>query len=325
MSNPPPQNCQLTHPGFKMLGEPLFRLSDGNKVPSMVVKLDGQTAVLPLKSLAREFGIPEQSPDGLMLKMIEAALDYVVMIKPGDAFPPELSGGSSWEPTEHDRSVASSLMWHSLVRCVFGKLGRPYTIQGGAKPGWEVEAVNQPTAREAIDGASKLLGIDDQDQAEALVALIISELSYIEALRRMLHRGIAWVTEKLIQRPVGDASAPRVEALKQVQSLARRGIEDINSRFEEVDVMMDDVLTLLEDTETTIANLKRRRDWLHRTNHAWTPLFTDWANAPSHTDEFLWKTVERSYLFLAPRYMPFKEWSMTVTDFKAKKPAVQVW
>jgi hypothetical protein len=325
MPNPPPQICYLSHPSFRMLGEPLFRLSDGPKAPSMIVKLDGQTAVLPLKSLAREFGIAAESPDGIMLKMIEQALDYVVMIKPGDTFPPELAGGSSWEPTEHDRMVASSLMWHSLVRCVFHKLGRPYKIEGGVKPGWEAEPVNQPLAKEAIDIAAKLLGIDDRDRTEARVALVISELGYIEALRRMLSRGIAWITEKLIQRPTGDAAASRIEALKQVQSLARRGIEEINSRFEEIDVMMDDVLSLLEDTGATMADLKRRRDWLHRTNHAWTPLFTDWANAPTHADEFLWKTVERSYLFLAPRYMPFKEWSMVVSDFKAKKPVTQVW
>lgn len=291
MSHSPPQICSLTHPSFRMLGEPLFRLSDGPKVPSMIVKLDGQTAVLPLRSLAREFGISADSPDGAMLKLIEQALDYVVMIKPGDAFPPEVSGGSSWDPTEHDRKVASSLMWHGLVRCVFHKLGRPYKIEGGAKPGWEAEVANQPLAKEAIDIAAKFLGIDDRDQTEARVALIISELGYIEALRRMLSRGIAWVTERLIQRPAGDAAAARIEALKQVQSLARRGIEEINSRFESVDVMMDDVLSLLEDTKATVTDLKRRRDWLHRTNHAWTSLFTDWANAPTHADEFLWKTV----------------------------------
>ena len=105
----------------------------------------------------------------------------------------------------------------------------------------------------------------------------------------------------------------------------RRGIEDINRRFDEVDTALDNVLAMLEDIEMTTGDLQRRRDWLYRTNHAWTPMFTEWANAPNHFDEFLWKAVERSYQFLAPRYMPYKEWSLSLSDFKSKTPQIQVW
>ncbi len=320
-----PQICHLSHPGFRMFGEPVFRLSEGNAVPSMIIKLDGQTAVLPLRSLAREFGLTEDTPDGQMLRQIEQALDYVVAIKIGDTLPPELSGVASWEPTDHDRRVASSLMWHSLVRCVFARAGRDYTISGGAKPGWETDVANHGLARDAIDGAMRVLGCRDENEARAKVAEVIAQLAYIEALRRMLNRGIAWVTEKLIHRPMGDIAASRAETLKQIKILARRGIEEINRRFDEVDTALDNVLTMLEDTESTVADLQRKRDWLYRTNHAWTPMFTEWANAPNHVDEFLWKAVERSYQFLAPRYMPYKEWSLTLTGFKAKAPQMQVW
>ena len=57
MLEPQPQICYLSHAGFRMLGEPTFRLSEGTRVPSMVVKLDGQEAVLPLQSVAREFHV----------------------------------------------------------------------------------------------------------------------------------------------------------------------------------------------------------------------------------------------------------------------------
>ncbi|HVY14124.1 MAG TPA: hypothetical protein VHB27_02765 [Rhodopila sp.] len=325
MSQYTPPVCHLSHPGFRMFGDPVFRLSEGAAVPSMVIKLDGQTAVLPLRSLAREFGLAEDSPDGQMLRQIEQALDYVVAIKIGDTLPPELGGVASWEPTDHDRRVASSLMWHSLVRCVFARMGREYSIQGGAKPGWETDPANQGLAREAIDGAMHILGFKDESEARSKLAEIIAQLAYIEALRRMLNRGIAWVTEKLIHRSAHDVAPTRAETLKQVRILARRGIEEINRRFDEVDAAMDDVLGMMEDAEVAVADLKRRRDWLYRTNRAWTPMFTDWANAPNHVDEFLWKIVERSYQFLAPRYMPYKEWSLSLTGFKTSAPQMQVW
>src|SRR5580658_2335622 len=120
-----PQICYLSHAGFRMLGEPTFRLSEGARVPSMVVKLEGQEAVLPLPSVAREFHIDADTPDGQMLTLIEEALDFVVSIKLGDKLPPELNGGTaSWEPTEQDRRIANSRVRKNMVRCVFARMGK---------------------------------------------------------------------------------------------------------------------------------------------------------------------------------------------------------
>lgn len=325
MTQSPPPICHLSHPGFRMLGEPVFRLSEGGAVPSMAIQLDGQTAVLPLKSLAREFGLTDASPDGQMLKLIEQALDYVVAVRIGDPLPPELGGIASWEPTDQDRRVAASLVWHALAQCVFTRQHRAFDIAGGPQPGWETNHANQALAREAIDGAALILGTIDGEEARARMAAIIAEMAYIEAMRRALNRGIATVQEKLILRSAPDVAPSRTEALRQVQALARRGIEEIQRRLADVDAMLADVLTLLADVAATIADLRRRRDWLYRTNRAWSPVFTDWANAPNHTDDFLWKAVERSYQFLAPRYTPFKEWSLTLTGFKSGPVKMQVW
>src|ERR1700761_7085068 len=101
--------CHLSHAGFRMLGEPVFRLSEGTRVPSMVVQLESQDAVLPLRSVAREFKLEPQSGDGRMLGLIEQALDFVVSIRLGDKLPSELYGGeASWEPSAQDRRVAAS-------------------------------------------------------------------------------------------------------------------------------------------------------------------------------------------------------------------------
>ena len=53
----------------------------------MVVQLSSQEAVLPLKSVAREFRIEPNSADGQMLELIEQALDFVVALRIGDKLP----------------------------------------------------------------------------------------------------------------------------------------------------------------------------------------------------------------------------------------------
>jgi hypothetical protein len=291
----------------------------------MVVQLESQSVVLPLRSLAREFGLDPESADGKMLNLIEQALDFVVAVKIGDTLPPELQGIASWDATDNDMRAASSRMWHSLVRCVFAKMGQSFTIAGGTGPGWESDHANQQLARDAIAGAAKELGDSDPEKTRARVAAIIAELAYIEAMRRILNRGISTVADKLMRRSAADLPAARRETMKQVQLLARRGIAEINRRFDEIDAGLDDVLTMLKDVPGTITDMRKKRDWLFRINRSWTTMFNDWQGASNHFDEFLWKVVERSYTFLAPRYMPYQEWTTMSIPTKDQAPLVKVW
>ena len=136
MAQAAPEICYLAHPGFRMLGEPVFRLSEGARVPSMVVQLESQDAVLPLRSVAREFKLEPQSGDGRMLGLIEQALDFVVLVRLGDKLPSELYGGeASWEPSAQDRQIAASAVRHNLVRCVFARMRKTVAIKGGAVAG----------------------------------------------------------------------------------------------------------------------------------------------------------------------------------------------
>ena len=70
-------HCTLTHPVFTSFGEPLFRRSETDGAPVMVVKLGERDAAIPLRSLQREFGIPDDSDDGRMLGLIAQSLDFV--------------------------------------------------------------------------------------------------------------------------------------------------------------------------------------------------------------------------------------------------------
>ena len=321
-----PQVCQLSHAGFRMLGEPMFRLSKGTRVASMVVELQGQEAVLPLRAVAREFGIDPGCPDGQMLALIEQALDFVVALRLGDKLPSELCGGeASWQPTARDCETATSRVWHDLLTCVFLALEQDVEISGGDRPGWEKLPANAALIRQAIDGAVSRLGGLDAAEVTARVEAVSAELACIETKRRTLMRGLTGPLEKMRHVPVAKLLASQRATMAHVQALAKRGLQEITNRFAEVDRRLGDMLAMLRDTPAAIAWLRRQRDWLFRTEQAWEPVFADWANAPNHVDEFLWKIVERTYSFLAPKFMSFEEW--TVLDAKRAKSVLRgsVW
>ncbi len=326
MSQTVPQICQLSHAGFRMLGEPVFRLSEGARVPSMVVQIESHEAVLPLKSLAREFKIEPESPDGQMLGLIEQALDFVVAIRLGDTLPSEVNGGeASWTPTDQDRKVAASKVAYNLVRCVFVRMGQPVPPGISPSPGWEESAANQVLVKKAVDGAVAQLGVSDASEVKARVAAIGEEMACIETMRRTLMRGIARPQEKLFRLQMNEVPVSRRDTVKQVQALTKRGLKDITHRFDDVDAWLDDLLGLLRDPEAAVAWLRRQRDWFFRTNTAWEPIFADWGNAPTSFDDFYWKVVERTYSFLAPRFMSFQEWTSIIVKPKKEDMKVKVW
>jgi hypothetical protein len=326
MSQTVPQICYLSHAGFRMLGEPVFRLSEGARVPSMVVRLESQEAVLPLRSLAHEFRVDPESADGQMLALIEQALEFVVALKLGDKLPSELNGGvASWEPNEQDRRIAASRVRRGLVRCVFARRGKTFAISGGDVPGWEEQPKNQALLRQAISGAASLLDGADEAEVTARVASISEEMAYIEAMRRPLARGVGGIRDRLLHIHPGEVPVSHQATVKQVQALGRLGIKEIMSRFDDVDVGLDDILAILRDMPTAVAGLRRQRDWLFRTNRAWASVFADWAAAPKRYDDFVLKVVERTYHFLAPRFMSFQEWTITESRLKKTKLRATTW
>jgi len=318
--------CYLAHPGFHMLGEPVFRLSEGARLPSMVIQLEKQDAILPLRSVAREFKVPPESADGQMLDMIEQALDFVVSIRLGDKFPSELNGGvASWQPNEQDRLIASSKMRHNLVRGVSARTGKKVVIDGGVTPGWELAPKNRVLLQDAIDGAATLIDGTTPAEITTRLAAISEEMAYIENMRRTLTKGIAGMRDKLLRVQMDQVGSSRQDTVKQVQTLAKRGVGEISTRFNDVDVRLDDILGMLRDTPAAVAWIRRQRDWFVRTNQAWGPVLGAWNSAPTHFDDFLWKIIEQTYAFLAPRFMPFQEWLSAEAKMKKDKVHAKVW
>ena len=308
-----------------MLGDPVFRLSEGLRIPAMVVQIDGQETVLPLRSLAREFHIDPASADGQMLELIEQALDFVVAIKLGDKLPSELAGGeASWQPNKQDRLVAASRMRHHLLVCVFARLGKADPSHNGDLPGWENEPANRELLEAAIAGAAAEIEGVDIAEVNARLASSCEEMAYIESMHRSLTHGLGMMNEKLIHNH-DQVPAVHQEVIKQVQALGRLGMNEIMRHFEEVDARAADVVAMLRDMPAATAWLHRQRDWLYRTNRAWDPVFKDWARAPKHFDDFFLSVVERTYGFLAPRFMSFQDWTIKETRLNKAKIRATVW
>jgi hypothetical protein len=196
---------------------------------------------------------------------------------------------------------------------VFAETDTPISIAGGPVAGWEEDSLNRVLLQQAINGAADQIEGTSENEIETRVDALGSELAYIECMRRTLIRGIQGPKEKLLRIKLNELPIARQETVRQVQTLAKRGLAEITSRFDAVDRRLDDILAMVRDLPPAVAWLRAQRDWQFRTNHAWTPVFTDWASAPSTFDDFLWKVIERTYMFLAPRFMSFQEWNIKDT------------
>ena len=74
-----------------------------------------------------------------------------------------------------------------------------------------------------------------------------------------------------------------------------------------------------------MAWLRKQRDCLARTRHAWEPVFADWAAVTNNNDDAFWHALEQTYAFLAPRFMPFQEWAAPDLWRKDSHALMQVW
>jgi len=309
-----PRLCSLEHPVFSRLGEPLFRRAESDGTPVMVVQLGDREAALPLRSLQREFGIPDDSEDGRMLATIAASLDFVAGLRPGDPLPAEvLTGAASWDPSPAHFQIAYARLRLQLVAWLRGDNEATVPLEPQAL----LAAVDDPGLRQQIQEAfRRAAGELQQPAPEAVVALLEDlgrELAYIEALReRLLGRVqmMAAKLERLTQSFRGDAS--QLETLTQVRRLTGVALKQIGARFAELDTQTGEVVPALRNLESQRTFIRSNRDWLYRTQRAWQPVLLDWDQAGFGFDEHTRALLVRTYQFLAPRFMAVTEWnSMT--------------
>jgi hypothetical protein len=186
-----PTTCTLAHRLFAAFGDPVFRATESDSTPVMVVQLGDKEAALPLTSLQQEFGIPDDSADGRMLALITQSLDFVAGLRLGDPLPKEvLTGEASWELDPVHLQIATTRLKLQLIDWLNAG-------SGAEKPDLDAESLLQVTddphlreqVQDAMARAASVLSVDSSAEVVGLLETLGKELAYIEALRdRLLRR-----------------------------------------------------------------------------------------------------------------------------------------
>src|ERR1700749_4003670 len=93
-----------------------FALTEDGSTPAFHVELGTLVASLPLGTLRSEFSIDRESPDGVLLAIVEKSLRFVKEIRPGDSIPRELlDGTASWAVEERHRLRAKAHLWAKTI------------------------------------------------------------------------------------------------------------------------------------------------------------------------------------------------------------------
>ena len=306
-----PTECQLRHRLFLSFGPPVFRRSEVDGAPVMVVQLGEREAAWPLQALQREFGIPEGSGDGRMLARIAELLDFVSVLRPGDRLPSEvLTGEASWEPDPQHLGVAQTRLRSSLLAWLNanGDADHP-DLGAGALRAMAKDPKLRQQVHTALARAAAALDLATPAEVVTLLEALGRELAHIEALRDRLLRPVRAMVGKITRMARGWRSdASHVETLTQVQRLTAIALRQMLARFEALDAQTADVMVALRHIDSHRAFIRSNRDWLYRSQRAWEPILAQWEPAGSTSDDTTLALLGRTYQFLAPRFMPVTEW-----------------
>jgi hypothetical protein len=322
-----PTTCVLAHRGFSLLGEPLFRRAETDATPVMVVTLGERQAALPLRSLQHEFDIADDSPDGRMLALIAAALEFVSALRIGDPLPLEVcTGEASWEPDAMHLALAATRLRVQLVAWLkVGPATDPPEMSAEALLRLADDPVMRRQVQQAMERAAHDLGLENQEAVVQLLEDLAHELAFVEALReRLLHRvqSVAQKVERIAQASRGEAS--QIETLTQVRRLIAIALKEMVRRFEELDAQTGEVMAALRNANSQRAFIRDKRDFLYRSQRAWQPILDEWDVAEGVFDVGARALLGRTYRFLAPRYMSVTEWLSPTRPARTKAPVRQM-
>jgi hypothetical protein len=306
-----PTHCALEHRMFSLFQQPVFRRTDAEAVPVMVVPMGDKEAAMPLRAIQREFGIPDDSADGRMLALIAEALDFVPVLRLGDPLPREvLTGDASWEPGPQHIQRALTRLRLQLVAWLDGPKGEEtIVINDDALAHADEDPVLRQQIQEAFQRAAEELGLPSKEAVMTQLESLAGELAYIEALRDRLLEGVRALATRfdgLVRESRTDVGTRRL--LERLRYLTNEALQQLNHRFEQQDAQTGEVMAMLRHVESHRGFIRSNRDWLYRCHMAWEPLLADWAAEDKMPAADTRPLLNRTYQFLAPRFMPTTEW-----------------
>ncbi|MFB9355051.1 hypothetical protein [Sneathiella chinensis] len=285
-----------------------FKLTHDNREPALYVTIGDITGAVPVRSLCHEFGIPDDSQDAQLLRIISGALKFVKEIRPNDSIPTEiLDGSASWHIEEIHRNVARGRITMQLVSWLSGS---EEIITNSS----ELENIaNNPDTRGKVQNAfqeiAEKLGISKEEVIEK-VDDVIRELAYIEALRD--HYSQIKKIKSTIDRlnVVYRRDRGMMEDLIRITALLEPVVESFDNMFEELDAQTCEVLTILKNFEPTIELVRNTRDELHQRFMIWDDMIKGWKNLIAEENPLVEKQLKATYRFLAQNYMQGQVWRL---------------
>jgi hypothetical protein len=331
-----PTIVTLAHGVFRRFPDAHFQRAAGDGMPVLMVQLADAPAALPLRAIQREFGIADDSPDGIVLGMIGEALDFVGVLHIGDRFPPEvLNGDASWQPDARHFELALGRLRNALVawRTEAGKgvQARPADAAAPQAAGGDVaggQAGFRDHLTDAFRAAAAELGLARAEDAVAMVEDLAHELAHIEFLREHLIIGQIRMQNVLAAvLPQMRADRNRSETVVQVGRLLAVALERTRARFDEIDAQTAEVMATLRNLPAQRAFIRSTRDFLHRSWRAFGPILARWTAIDPAAPVGLRAAIDEAYAFLAPRYMAVQDWLENGRRFRAadRRPNQMEW
>ena len=306
-----PERCAFETTAFASFGSFRFRRSETDGKPIMAISLGDREAQLPLAALRRQFGIDDHSPDGRMLDLIDSALDYVPFLAPGDKLPTEvLTGEASWRPSPKHVRLATTRIRLNMVAWLSPK--SPWAMAEHDEITLLRLADDPALAAEvfalAIPAAQRL-DLGDAPNVLRLVDEMSRELAYIEALRQRLLARVEGMCRRMASILVSRRrqAAASSDTLAQVHRLAMLAFKQLRDRFDDIDAQTGEFSSLMRNAENQRHYIRTNRDWLYRNQRVWDSLLNQWEQAGETAQEIA-ALLAKTYQFLAPRFMPTKQW-----------------
>ncbi|OSQ47340.1 hypothetical protein [Thalassospira alkalitolerans] len=304
------RKLELEHKVFKSFEECHFQKSDLSDEALFVLQMaEGSVVSLPLGAICKEFGIDPDSKDGELIELVDKALNYVNVLRPGDDLPLEvLTGEASWHVDEDHRAIAYNRLTMQLVTWMSGNeelITDPDQLMQIAEDPGTKKKINQ-----AFDEVAEKLNIghDNREEVVNLVHQVAEELSYVETLRDK-YRDVKKIDKKLQElRRIYAHEKGVLETVTQSIRLIDDAMKKFETSFDEIDANTGEIMSVLRNFTSQRQYIRNKRDDLYRRLRAWEPLFERWNTMELERGTPAVKLVRDTYQFLAPRFMKVKQW-----------------
>jgi hypothetical protein len=303
------QLVRFDHKFFKSFEDLYFRLTDANE-PAVVVTLSkNNEAVLLFDGIRKEFGIAKDSADDIMLKKVAESLEYVTLVRLGDALPSEVATGEpSWEPSERHFLIAQQRLTLQLVSWMTGDEHVVTSVEQ------LMMIANDPQTKKNInlafgEAAEELgLGRDHRDEVIKQIEILANELAYIEAMRD-IYGEIIKIDEKLQGlRSLFGADRSMLDTADQVARLSQRCLQKYRDVFDTIDAQTGEVMAMLRNITNQLEYIRTTRNDLYKRLHPWEEFIRKWKSVYVVKSEENVMRIREIYQFLAPRFMKVNDW-----------------